>query len=170
MRGLATGRSSILALVLLRSFVGIVYTSNGLAKVFGIHGVALGPWRAYLIDRADALGIQRANAASAPGALRDLGLAVAGQWHAVEWALTAGEVAVGLALLLGILSRLGAALGLLLALAPWLFTLGAGTWVFDYLFEPVTMLVLLVAPPLPGVLELRSPRRSRSATPGFGDG
>lgn len=53
-------------LVALRSFLGIVYLTNGLAKVFSFHSVTIGPWKSYLIDRSDALGILRSNSKGRP--------------------------------------------------------------------------------------------------------
>ena len=70
--------------------------------------------------------------------------------------LTFAELAVGLALLLGLLSRLTVIGGFLLAFSTFIFTLGAETWTFDYLFEPVLFLALAIAPPLPG-LDSRMP-------------
>jgi uncharacterized membrane protein YphA (DoxX/SURF4 family) len=66
--------------------------------------------------------------------------------------LTVGELAVGIGLLLGLLSRISAIAGLLLALGTFVFTLGASnTWTYDYLFEPVTLLALSLVPSLPGL-------------------
>jgi len=39
------------ALVTLRSFLGVVYLSNGAAKLFEFSGFSIGPWRQFLIDR-----------------------------------------------------------------------------------------------------------------------
>lgn len=46
--------SFVRGLVLLRTFLGIVYLTNGLAKVFEFHSVSIFFWKFYLIDRADA--------------------------------------------------------------------------------------------------------------------
>lgn len=139
------------ALVALRTFLGVVYLSNGLAKLFDLHVVSVGPWTTYLINRHDALGIQKANTNSSPGFLHDLGTFVINNWGVFQWLLTAGELAVGIGLLIGVLSRASTGVGLLLALAPFVFTLGAHTWTYDYLFEPVTLGILATVPSLPGV-------------------
>lgn len=140
------------ALVVLRSFLGVVYLTNGLAKLFGWHAVTIGTWHTYLINRDDALGIQKSNTATAPWPLHDLGNVVISNWGAFQWLLTLGELTIGLGLLLGLLSRLSALGGLMLALAPFAFTLGnSGTWTYDYLFEPIGLLTLLMAPSLPGL-------------------
>jgi thiosulfate dehydrogenase [quinone] large subunit len=140
------------ALVLIRTFLGLVYFTNGLAKLFSFHTVVIGTWTTNLINRADALNIQRNNTASAPGFLHHLGNVVVSNWGVVQWLLTVGELAVGIGLLLGLLSRISAIAGLLLALGTFVFTLGASnTWTYDYLFEPVTLLALSLVPSLPGL-------------------
>jgi uncharacterized membrane protein YphA (DoxX/SURF4 family) len=144
------------ALVLVRTFLGLVYLTNGLAKLFEFHSVVLGPWKTFLIDRGDAFGIQSGNTSSSPGFLHDIGLVIVANWGNFQFLLTFAELAVGLALLLGLLSRLTILGGFLLAFSTFIFTLGAETWMFDYLFEPVLFLVLAIAPPLPG-LDSRMP-------------
>jgi uncharacterized membrane protein YphA (DoxX/SURF4 family) len=153
------------ALVVVRTFLGIVYFSNGLAKLFGFHDVTPLVWRTFLINRDDAFNIQTGNTASSPGFLHDLGMLILANWGICQWLLTLGELAVGLGLLLGVLSRLTATAGFLLAFSTFIFTLGAGTWTFDYLFEPGVFVALLISPPLPG-LDSRLPwgrARAKSA-------
>ena len=139
------------ALVVVRTFLGIVYLSNGLAKLFGFHDVTIGLWHTFLINRDDALNIQTGNTGSSPGFIHDFGNLVIANWGAFQWLLTLGELAVGLGLLLGVLGRLTAIGGFLLAFSTFIFTLGAGTWTFDYLFEPALFVALAIAPPLPGL-------------------
>ncbi len=137
------------SLVTLRTFLGIVYLTNGLAKVFDFHSVTIFFWKFYLIDRADALGIQKANTAASPGFIHDIGKVVVDNWDVFQWLLTVGEVGVGIALILGLFSRLTALGGLGLALAPFIFTFGSHLWAYDYLFEPILFIVLLLAGVLP---------------------
>lgn len=139
------------ALVALRTFLGIVYLTNGLAKLFSFKNVTLGPWKSYLIDRDSALSIQTSNSKTAPGFLHDLGNVVVQHWDVMQWLLTAGELAVGIGLLIGFLGRLSAIAGFLLAATTFVFAMGSGTWTYDYLFEPVILAILVVAAPLPGV-------------------
>jgi thiosulfate dehydrogenase [quinone] large subunit len=152
------------ALLVVRTFLGLVYLSNGLAKLFNFHDVIIGVWRTFLINRDDALNIQTGNTSSSPGFVHDLGMLIIANWGVFQWLLTLGELAVGFGLLFGVLGRLTAIGGFLLAFATFIFTLGAGTWTFDYLFEPVLFVALLISPPLPG-LDSRLPwarRRPRS--------
>jgi thiosulfate dehydrogenase [quinone] large subunit len=144
------------ALVWLRIFLGLVYFTNGLAKLIGFHNVTIGPWKTTLINRGDAFGIQSGNTQSSPGFLHDLGMLIVVNWDIFQWLLTAAELGIGVALLLGLLSRLTAIGGLLLALSTFIFTFGAETWMFDYLFEPAIFVALLIGPPLPG-LDSRMP-------------
>ncbi len=153
------------ALLVLRTFLGIVFFTNGLAKVFGFHTVTIGPWKSVLLNRGDALGIQSGNSASAPGFLHDLGMLVVTYWDVFQWLLTFAELAIGVGLILGLLTWIALVGGLLLTLANFAFSLGAEVWAFDYLFEPVLFSVLLIAPALPGI-DSRLPwaRRRVSAT------
>jgi len=153
------------ALLVLRTFLGIIFFTNGLAKVFEFHTVVIGPWRMTLLNRGDALGIQTGNSASAPGFLHDLGMLVVAYWGAFQWLLTLAELAIGIGLLLGLLSWIALVGGLALTLTNFAFSLGAEVWAFDYLIEPVLFIVLLMAPALPG-LDSRLPwGRSRAASP-----
>src|SRR5262249_52564482 len=88
------------ALLVLRTFLGIVFFTNGLAKVFGFHTVTIGPWKTVLLNRGDALGIQSGNSASAPGFLHDLGVLVVTYWDVFQWLLTFAELAIGIGLIL----------------------------------------------------------------------
>jgi thiosulfate dehydrogenase [quinone] large subunit len=139
------------ALVFVRTFLGIVYFTNGLAKLFGFHTVILGPWKMTFINLGDAFLIHSGNTGTSPGFLHDIGLLIVSNWGVFQWLLTAAELAIGLGLLFGILGRLTALGGLALALSTFIFTLGAELWAFDYLFEPALFLALLIAPPLPGL-------------------
>ncbi len=157
------------ALVLVRTFLGIVYLANGLAKLFGFHSIVIGPWKSTLINRGDAFGIQSGNTQTSPGFLHNLGMLIVTNWDVLQWLLTAGELAIGLGLVLGVLSRLTYIGGLALALTTFIFTLGADIWMFDYLFEPALFLALLIGPRLPG-LDSRTPWRGIAAISGAATG
>jgi hypothetical protein len=86
------------ALIVVRTFLGIVYFTNGMAKLFGLHDVTIGLWHTSLINRDDALNIQMGNTSSSPGFIHDFGNLVIANWGAFQWLLTLGELAVGLGL------------------------------------------------------------------------
>ena len=146
-----TASGYVTALLVVRTFLGLVYLTNGLAKLFGFHDVTILLWHTFLINRDDAFNIQMGNTSSSPGFLHDLGTIILANWVIFQWLLTAGELAVGLGLVLGILGKLTATGGFLLAFMTFIFTLGAGTWTFDYLFEPALFVALIISPPLPGL-------------------
>lgn len=143
------------ALVALRSFVGVVYFTNGLAKLIGFSHFSIGPWTQYLIDRDDARGILAANVSNMHagiGVFRDLATnVVLPNWNVFGWVVTAGELTVGIGLMLGILGRLAALGGFLMAFLLFMWALGAGGWTYDYLFEPVLLAILVFTPTLPGL-------------------
>jgi len=163
--------SFVRGLVVLRTFLGIVYLTNGLAKVFEFHSVSIWFWKFYLIDRADAFGIQKSNTAASPGFIRDIGKVVVDNWDVLQWLLTVGEVSVGVALIAGLFGRITALLGLGLALAPFIFSLGSHIWAYDYLFEPMLFVVLIAAgvlPRLDGILPMGGSRRQTGQPSGSG--
>lgn len=59
-------------LLILRSFLGIVYLSNEAAQLFGFSEFSIGPWRQFLIDRSGVRSILASNVHSS-----DHGLGVA---------------------------------------------------------------------------------------------
>lgn len=143
-------------LVALRTFVGTVYLSNGLAKLFAFHDVTIGPWKSYLINSDDARAILHANVSNPDyglGFVRDLlNSLVLRNWGAFSWIVTFGEIAVGVGLLLGILGRVAALGGFLLSFPLFVAALGQpGAWMFDYLFEPMLLALLAFTPGLPGL-------------------
>lgn len=158
------------ALVALRAFLGVVYLSNGAAKLFSFSGFSIGPWRQFLIDRNGARSILASNVHNPDfgvGIARDVANnLILPNWSWIQWLITLGEVAVGLGLLLGILGRLAALGGFLMAFPLFIFALGAGGWTYDYLFEPVLLGILMLTPNLPGLDGvLLSRMRHRSAAP-----
>jgi thiosulfate dehydrogenase [quinone] large subunit len=151
------------ALVALRSFMGIVYFTNGLAKLAGFSHFSIGPWSQYLINRDDARGILASNVHNAQfgiGVFRDFATSVVlPNWDVIGWVVTAGELAVGLGLLLGIFGRVAALGGFAMAFLLFIWALGSGVWTYDYLFEPVLLAILVFTPGLPGLDSLMSRRR-----------
>lgn len=159
------------ALVTLRSFMGVVYFTNGLAKLAGFSHFSIGPWSQYLINRDDAHGILASNVHNAQfgiGIFRDFATSVVlPNWGVIGWVVTAGELAVGLGLMLGILGRVAALGGFAMAFLLFIWAFGAGGWTYDYLFEPVLLAILVFTPGLPG-LDSLIPRRRTTAAPDTG--
>lgn len=157
------------ALVALRSFVGIVYFTNGLAKLIGFSHFSIGPWAQYLIDRGGAHGILAANVSNMHtgiGVFRDFATnVVLPNWNVIGWVVTAGELAVGVGLMLGILGRAAALGGFFMAFLLFIWALGAGGWTYDYLFEPVLLAILVFTPKLPGLDGLVWQRLGQASPP-----
>lgn len=143
------------ALLTVRTFMGIVYLTNGTAKLFGFSHFDIGPWHTYLIDRDGARGNLQgstANPAHGIGVVNDLVHNVLlPNWGWMQWLVTFGEIAVGLGLLFGILGRFAALGGFLMAFPLFITSLGGGGWAYDYLFEPVLLLMLFFVRDLPGL-------------------
>lgn len=157
------------SLVAVRSFLGIVYFSNGLAKLFDFSTFSLGPWSQYLINRGGAYNIVAANVHNGGiGQLRDFATGfVLPHWNVLGWVLNGGELAVGLGLMLGVLGRVAALGGLAMSLLLFLWSVGAGAWTYDFMFEPILLAILALTPRLPGVdsLLLKPLRRKRPVIP-----
>ena len=146
------GTANVWPLVVLRGFLGIVYLSNGLAKLTGVGGLTIGPWRTFLINLGSTEGILRHDAKSTIGLYHDFAFnVVLPHFNLFGPMITLAEIAVGLGLLTGVLGRLAALGGLLLAVNVGVAALGAGEWTFEYLIEivPLACLVALRIPGLP---------------------
>lgn len=156
------------SLVTVRSFLGIVYLTNGLAKLFGFSHFSIGPWTQYLINQDGARSILASNVHNTQfgiGIFRDFANnVVLPNWGAIGWIVTTGELAVGLGLLLGILPRIAALGGFVMSFLLFIWALGAGGWTYDYLFEPVLLGILVFPQGLPGLDSvLRERFRARAA-------
>ncbi len=134
----------------LRIFFGLIYLSNGLAKLFGNGTYDLGFATFGLLWLPQARFI--ADAASKDTFLAPLGAVfqnvVLPNWDAFGVFLTVVEIVAGLALLFGVLSR-AAAVGNLLLIGPiWLMYLfsGAVQYVWTYPVDLVPLLLLAIVP------------------------
>jgi len=138
-------------LALLRGFFGFVFLLNGIAKLFAFHRVAIGPLVVNLIDRADTRFILDVTAngpgqrppAAVRSVVNDVFLKHFSFW---QWVFTAAELGIGLLLVLGLASRLGALLGLLQVGFLALLYLGNDRWLFEQPLEVVPLLLLAVVP------------------------
>ncbi len=138
-------------LALLRGFLGLVFLLNGLAKLFEVHAVTIGPYIANLIDRSDTRFILNVEANknarhALPGIrplVNDVFLAHFGFF---QWVFTAAELGIGLLLVLGLASRLGALLGLLQVGFLAALYLSNDRWLFEQPLEVVPLLLLVWLP------------------------
>jgi thiosulfate dehydrogenase (quinone) large subunit len=151
-----TSSINVWPLVALRGFFGVVYLANGLAKLTGVSGIAIGPWHTFLINLAVTKGILSHDAKSSIGPYHDFAFnVVLPHFNLFGPLIMLAEIAVGLGLLTGVLGRLAALGGTLLALNVGVAAIGAGEWTFEYLIEivPLACLVALHIPGLPVIPE-----------------
>jgi len=139
------------SLAVVRILLGLTFLLNGLAKLFGIHRVEIGPYLGNLINRADArfildVEVNRNARHQVPLIGRITNDLVLPNWNLFSWGLTAFEIVVGALLVAGLASRLGA----LLALGPATFLffvyLANDRWFFEKPLELVPLVLLLLVP------------------------
>ncbi len=139
------------SLAVVRILLGMTFFLNGLAKLFGIHRVEIGPYLGNLINRADArfildVEVNRNARHQVPLIGRITNDLVLPNWDLFSWGLTAVEIAAGALLVAGLASRLGA----LLALGPATFLffvyLANDRWFFEKPLELVPLVLLLLVP------------------------
>jgi uncharacterized membrane protein YphA (DoxX/SURF4 family) len=129
------------AIAVLRAFFGLVFLTNGLAKL--VPGIAHLPGGYFLIDSQGARSIIQHNAAHHPVALyHDLVFDVfVPNWDVVGPLVGVAETTAGLLLLLGLASSLGALLAAGLSLHVQ-FSDATGPWLYEYAVEWVPLLCL----------------------------
>jgi thiosulfate dehydrogenase (quinone) large subunit len=150
----STYRLMARAFTALRIFTGLVWLSNGLAKVFE---VGFYDWHYFsfnLITRGAARAI--ATDASRKTWITPLGAVyrefVLPNWEFFQYFLTCAELAVGLGLIFGVASRLAALGGLLLLVPIWVMLWHTGGYLWEYPAEDLFPLVLLAIVPAGRVL------------------
>jgi len=138
-------------LAVIRILFGMTFLTNGLAKLFDLHRIEIGPYVANLINRDNARFILDVEVNH--NALHQLPLVgriandlVLAHWGLFGWALTAVEITAGALLLAGLASRLGA----LLALGPTVFLffvyLANDRWLPEQPLGLVPLVVLALVP------------------------
>jgi uncharacterized membrane protein YphA (DoxX/SURF4 family) len=136
-----------------RIFFGLILFTNGLAKLFEFRTIEIGPYRATLINKAEARQILEFETNRRGGDGTDVPLlpelvndVILPGWDVFQWLVTALEVGAGAALILGIASR-GAALA---AFGQQLFLqlvyLSSARWAFEQPHEWVPLLILALVP------------------------
>ncbi len=140
-------------LAALRIFFGLILFSNGLAKLFEFRDLSLGPYRGFLIPRAEARSIldnevnrRGGDGTDVPGLKTVDNDVILANWGVFQWVVTFVELGAGALLLVGLATR-GAAL---VALGQQLFLqlvyLSSGRWMWEQPHEWVPMLILLLVP------------------------
>ncbi len=144
-RDLARGLAAV------RILMGFTFLSNGLAKLFGFHRIAVGPLVANLIDRADArfildVEVNKNAQHLLPLIGRITNDVVLPNFGLFGWALTFVELTAGVLLVAGLLPRIGA----LVALGPVVFLflvyLSGDRWLPEQFLELVPLIVLALVP------------------------
>lgn len=130
------------AVAVLRIFFGLVFFTNGLAKL--VPGIAHLPGGYFLIDSEGARSIIRHNANHHPVQLyHDLVFnLLLPNWTVFGPLVGLAEMTVGLLLILGLASALGALLAALLSLHIQ-FSDANGPWLYEYAVEWVPLLCLV---------------------------
>ena len=130
------------AIAVLRIFFGLVFLTNGLAKL--VPGIAHLPGGYFLIDSQGAKSILQHNASHHPVRLyHDLVFnLLVPNWSLFGPLVGLAEVSAGLLLVLGLASALGALLAALLSLHIQ-FSDANGPWLYEYAVEWVPLLCLV---------------------------
>jgi uncharacterized membrane protein YphA (DoxX/SURF4 family) len=133
----------------LRVFFGLVWLSNGVAKVFlnGNNSLDWGFLSFNLINQPAARGILDGASKDTFQPLRwlyqDFVLA---NWGFFAWFLTVAEIVAGVSLLFGIAARLGATVGLLLIGPIWIMLWHTNLYLWEYPNELFPLLLLAIVP------------------------
>jgi thiosulfate dehydrogenase (quinone) large subunit len=137
-------------LAALRIFVGVVWLANGLAKLFDKGAYDLGVVSFGLISRDTARNLlagYSGDRSRAPGFLKSFyGDVVVPNWDVFGWLLTAAELAAGTCLVLGVASRLGALVPLLLIGPLWVMNLDNSRYLFEWPLDIVPLVILALVP------------------------
>ena len=154
-RGGALPDAGLLArgLAALRIFFGLILFANGLAKLLEFRDVEVGPWKTFLINREGARNILDFEVNKRGGDGTDVPLlktivndVMLPNWDLFQWLITAVELAAGLALILGLASRLAALAGLGQQLFLQLVYLSSSRWMFEQPHEWVPLVILALVP------------------------
>jgi uncharacterized membrane protein YphA (DoxX/SURF4 family) len=132
------------AVAVMRIFYGVVFLTNGLAKL--VPGISHLPGGYYLIDSETARSIIQHNARSHPVAIyHDLVFNVfVPNWNVFGPLVGVTETVAGLLLLLGLFTWAGALLAAALSLHIQ-FSDATGPWLYEYAVEWVPLLCLAFA-------------------------
>lgn len=136
------------AFAAVRILLGLTYLLNGLAKFFDVRAISLLGFRASLIGREDALGIMQRQGLDSRGGqgtafplIQPIARFMIDNYDVAKWFLATAETVAGVLLVIGLASRAGALLALLLALYVQGLYFSSGAWLFE---EPLIWVPLLI--------------------------
>ncbi len=136
----------------LRIFFGLILFANGLAKLFDFRTIDIGPYSSFLINREETRQIldfevnKRNGGTDVPGLKTLANDVILANFDVFQWLITALELGVGAALILGIASRGVALVGLGQQLFLQLVYLSSSRWMFEQPHEWVPLLILTLVP------------------------
>ena len=136
-------------MVLLRIYVGLVFLSNGLAKLLGFSSISIGTvFSGGLINSESAQRIlQHASRATFIPPLRAAPAWIANDAYGVFGPLLMiAELALGLGMLTGVLVRWAAIGGLVLMVPIWVMIWPTHDYLWDYPADLVPLLIFAIAP------------------------
>ena len=139
-------------LAALRIFFGLILFSNGLAKLFEFRNIEIGPYRSFLINKAEARSIldfevnKRNGGTDVPALPTLVNDLILPNYDVLKWLLTAVELGVGAALIVGFATRGAALIGLGQQLFLQLVYLSSGRWMWEQPHEWVPLLILALVP------------------------
>ncbi len=137
----------------LRIFVGLIALLNGLAKLLNFRDIEIGVFKANLITLAETRQILEFEAngrggtgTEVPGLKTLVNDVILANYSIAEVLITATELGVGVALVLGIATRAGALVGLGQHLFLALLYASSNRWLFEQPHEWVPLVILALVP------------------------
>ncbi len=136
----------------LRIFFGLILFTNGLAKLLSFRDIDIGPYSSFLINREETRQIldsevnKRNGGTDVPGLKWLTNEVILPNFDVLQWVITAVELGVGAALILGLATRGAALIGLGQQLFLQLVYLSSSRWAFEQPHEWVPLLILALVP------------------------
>ena len=136
----------------LRIFFGLILFTNGLAKLLSFRTIEIGPYSSFLINREETRQIldfevnKRNGGTDVPGLKGLTNEVILPNFDFLQWVITAVELGVGAALILGLATRGAALLGLGQQLFLQVVYLSSSRWTFEQPHEWVPLLILVLVP------------------------
>ncbi|MBA3336305.1 MAG: DoxX family membrane protein [Chloroflexia bacterium] len=140
-------------LAALRIFMGVVLFANGIAKLTGVRNIELGWYRGFLIVRNEARNIlsfevnERGGTGTRVPFLKEIvNDIILANWDTFQWLVTFTELGIGALLILGLVTRGAALVGLLFQLFLALVYMSSNRWMFEQPHEYVPLIILALVP------------------------